>query len=64
MYKYIKKIIIYRFIQNIQKQKLIELEIIFIEDYWLSNKQTKLEEISNIDNRIKILKYNENTNTT
>ena len=64
MYKCIKKIIIYRFIQNIQKQKIIELEIIFIEDYSLSNKQTKLEEISNIDNRIKILKYNENTNTT
>ena len=52
---------IYRFIQSIQKQKLTELEIIFIEDYSLSNKPTKLEEISKIDKRIIILKNNENT---
>ena len=52
---------IFRFIQSIQKQKLVELEIIFVEDFSLTNKQTKLEEISNIDKRITILKNNENT---
>ena len=58
---YKKDSYIYRFIQSIQKQDLTELELIFIEDFSLSNKQTKIEEISKIDKRITIIKNNNNT---
>ena len=50
-----------RFIKSIQKQELKELEIIFIEDYALSKKHSKLEELSELDKRINILKNNKNT---
>ena len=58
---YKKENFIHRFIQSIQKQDINELEMIFVQDFSLSNKNTKIEEISEIDKRITILKNNETT---
>ena len=59
---YKKESFINRFIQSIQKQKLQDIEMIFVQDFSLSNKHTKIEQISKIDKRITILKNNETTN--
>ena len=56
---YKKESFIHRFIQSIQKQEINELEMIFIQDFSFSNKISKIEEISQIDKRITILKNNE-----
>ena len=58
---YKKESFISRFIQSIQKQKLQDIEMIFVQDFSLSNKHTKIEQISKIDKRITILKNNETT---
>ena len=58
---YKKESFINRFIQSIQKQKLQDIEMIFVQDFSLSNKHTKIEQISKIDKRITILKNNETT---
>ena len=58
---YKKESFINRFIQSIQKQKIQDIEMIFVQDYSLSNKHTKIEQISKIDKRITILKNNETT---
>ena len=51
---------IYRLILSIQKQNIKEIEIIFIEDNSNNNNYTKLNDISNKDKRITILKSDKN----
>ena len=58
---YKKESYIYRFIKSIQKQDINELEMIFVQDYSLENRHTKLEELNKLDKRITILKNNKNT---
>ena len=58
---YKKESFIHRLIQSIQKQEINEFEIIFVQDFSLSNKSTKIEELSKIDKRITILKNKDNT---
>ena len=49
-----------RLVQSIQKQQFDEMEIIFVEDLSVKKVFSKLEEISKIDKRIKIVKHEEN----
>ena len=58
---YKKENYIFRFIKSIQNQFFDELEMIFVQDFSLENKQTRIEELSKIDKRIRILKNNKNT---
>ena len=58
---YKKESYTYRLIKSIQKQEFKELEIIFVQDYSLNNRYTKIEEIKEFDKRIIILKNNNNT---
>ena len=58
---YKKESFISRFIHSIQKQEIDEFEIIFVQDFSLSYKNSKIEELSKIDKRITILKNNETT---
>ena len=58
---YKKESYIYRFIKSIQKQEFNELEMIFVQDFSLENKHTKIEELNKLDKRITIIKNNKNT---
>ena len=58
---YKKESYIYRFIKSIQNQEFEQLEMIFVQDYSLEQKQTRIEELSNLDKRIIILKNDKNT---
>lgn len=58
---YKKESYINRLIKSIQKQEFEQFEIIFVQDFSLNNKHTKLEELSKLDKRIIILKNNKNT---
>ena len=49
-----------RLVQSIQKQKIKEVEIIFVEDSSEKKEFPKLEEISKIDKRIRIFKNEKN----
>ena len=58
---YKKESYIYRFIKSIQKQDFTELEMIFVQDFSLEKKHTKIEELNKLDKRIAIIKNNKNT---
>lgn len=58
---YKKESYIYRFIKSIQKQDFTELEMIFVQDFSLEKKHTKIEELNKLDKRITIIKNNKNT---
>lgn len=51
---------ILRLMKSIQKQKMKEIEIIFIEDCSTDNSSNIIEEFSQIDQRIKIIKNEQN----
>jgi len=46
---YKKESYIYRFIKSIQKQDFTELEMIFVQDFSLEKKHTKIEELNKLD---------------
>ncbi len=58
---YKKESYINRFIKSIQKQEFTELEMIFVQDFSLEKKHTKIEELNKLDKRITIIKNNKNT---
>jgi len=58
---YKKESYIYRFIKSIQKQDFTELEMIFVQDFSLEKKHTKIEDLNKLDKRIAIIKNNKNT---
>ena len=58
---YKKENYINRFIKSIQKQEFNELEMIFVQDFSLENKHTKIEELNKLDKRITIINNNKNT---